>query len=145
MLSVPESAAKVTTLKRRAEFLRVRGGARWGTASFNLEAKPRASVPEQTGKGVAGGHGPRFGYTVTKQVGNAVVRNRIRRRLKEATRLIDLARLARSDCDYVIFAREAALRRPFHELQQDLRVALDRINRRLEPRDRRQALNQAQN
>ena len=75
----------LVTLKKRPEFLRIRGGTRWSSASFVLETKPRAApTPGRAPDGVgdAGVPDPRFGFTVTKQLGNAVVRNRIRRRLK---------------------------------------------------------------
>ena len=67
----------IDTLKKRAEFLRLRGGARWATPSCVVETKPAAD-PGATARG------PRFGFTVTKKLGNAVVRNRIRRRLRAA-------------------------------------------------------------
>jgi ribonuclease P protein component len=66
---------RLVTLKRRAEFLRVRGGSRWTTPGFVLEGRARGEP----------GHAPstaRFGFTVTKRMGKATVRNRIRRRLK---------------------------------------------------------------
>ena len=58
---------------------------------------------------------PRFGFTATKKLGNAVTRNRIRRRLKEAVRLVAPG-AARAGCDYVLIAREAAATRPFAAL-----------------------------
>jgi ribonuclease P protein component len=65
----------------------------------------------------------RFGFTVTKKLGNAVTRNRMRRRLKEVVRLVAPTR-ARAGCDYVLIAREAAATRPFAALEQDLAAAL---------------------
>ena len=113
----------LTTLKRRAEFLRVRGGFRWSTPTLVLEAKPRgwdpAAAPET--------QGARFGYTVSKKVGKAVVRNRVRRRLKAATR--ELMDSALPGYDYVIIARPAAAERSYAELRSDLAQALSRVNR----------------
>jgi ribonuclease P protein component len=122
----------LATLARRAEFLRVRGGARWTSASFVLEAKARP--PVNAGEGDPAG--ARFGFTVTKKLGSAVVRNRIRRRLKEAARHL-AASHTRADCDYVLIAREAALRRPFVDLVADLATALERVNRRAGAIERR--------
>src|SRR5262245_13646520 len=75
--------ASVTTRKVRAEFLRVRKGARWAGPAFVLEAKERNCDP---GDRAAARQEPRFGFTVTRQIGKAVERNRIRRRLKAAVR-----------------------------------------------------------
>lgn len=65
------------------------------------------------------GRPPRFGFTVTKKIGNAVVRNRIRRRLKEAVRLSAEGQAER-DTDYVLIGRRAALTLPFDRLTTDL-------------------------
>ncbi|MGH6842045.1 MAG: ribonuclease P protein component [Methylocella sp.] len=69
---------------------------------------------------------PRFGFTVTKQIGGAVERNRIRRRLKEAVRLLDPLP-ARPGHDYVVLARPEALCMPFQDLQGELIRALGKI------------------
>jgi ribonuclease P protein component len=65
----------------------------------------------------------RIGFTVTKKIGNAVVRNRTRRRLKEAARL-ELANDALVGVDLVLIGREATRGRDFRELRDDLRRAL---------------------
>ena len=65
----------------------------------------------------------RLGFTVTKRIGNAVVRNRIRRRLKEAARLV-LAEHPVSGIDLVLIGREGTRARDFEALQNDLRRAL---------------------
>lgn len=71
--------------------------------------------------------GPRFGFTITKKIGNAVVRNRIRRRLKAAlTPLTDA--LASPTHDYVVIARLPAFDIPFANLQKDLERALQRVH-----------------
>jgi ribonuclease P protein component len=120
---------RLVTLKRRPEFLNVRGGARWATPAFVLEAKRRRSaMPGET---------PRFGFTVSKQVGGAVERNRIKRRLKAATRDV-LLEHARRDYDYVLIARRPALDAAFAALVSDLANALERVHARSErpPRGR---------
>lgn len=109
------------TLKKRAEFLRVRGGARWASPSFVLEAKPRVECDKPSSP-------PRFGFTVTKRLGNAVIRNRIRRRLREATRVV-APDLAQAGFDYVLIARTRACDQPFRELTVELEQALGRVHR----------------
>jgi ribonuclease P protein component len=95
----------------------VRGGARWATPAFVLEAKRRNGEAE----------GARFGFTVSKQVGGAVERNRIRRRLKAAVRDV-LADRVRPDYDYVLIARRPALDTAYASLVAELVRALERVN-----------------
>jgi ribonuclease P protein component len=68
----------------------------------------------------------RVGFTVSKKVGNAVVRNRVRRRLREIARQVIPAQ-ARADLDYVLVGRQAALARDFGQMRQDLVEALKRL------------------
>jgi len=68
----------------------------------------------------------RVGFTVTRKVGNAVVRNRVRRRLREAARLV-MPGQARRDLDYVLVGRQATLARDFIALRQELLEALRRL------------------
>jgi ribonuclease P protein component len=112
------------TLKRRPEFLSVRGGGRWATLAFVLEGRPRsgAAVADAT---------PRFGFTVSKKVGGAVERNRIKRRLKAAARDV-LLEHARRNYDYVLVARRPALDAAFAALVSDLAEALKRVHARSE-------------
>jgi ribonuclease P protein component len=120
------AAVRLTTLKRRHEFLRVRGGGRWATAAFVLEGKQRDS---RAAESRAAAEIPRFGFTVSKRVGNAVERNRIRRRLKAAVRDVLLER-ARQDYDYVLIARRPALDASYAALVSDLAEALKRVHAR---------------
>lgn len=69
----------------------------------------------------------RFGFTVTRKVGNAVVRNRIRRRLREALRLAD-ALSSDPRTDYVVVAQSEVLGAAFARLRQDLETAVRRGN-----------------
>jgi ribonuclease P protein component len=71
-----------------------------------------------------------IGLTVTRKIGGAVVRNRARRRLREALRLI-LPGPALPGHDYVVVARPAALTCPFALLQEELAGALEQMGRRL--------------
>ncbi len=75
---------------------------------------------------VQGEPGPaRIGFTVTKKVGNAVIRNRTRRRLKEAARLLLRDRPV-SGVDLVLIGRDVTRTRPFLILIEDVRCALDK-------------------
>jgi ribonuclease P protein component len=125
---VKRPAARVTTLKRRPEFLRVRKGARWAAPAFVLEAKGREDDANR-----AAVDEPRFGFTVTRQIGKAVDRNRIRRRLRAALAEV-VARHARRDFDYVLIARRPALTAVYAELVAELAKALDRVHRPPPPR-----------
>jgi ribonuclease P protein component len=68
----------------------------------------------------------RVGFTVSRKVGNAVERNRVRRRLREIARQVIPAQ-GRSDLDYVLVGRQAALRRDFAALRNELVEALKRL------------------
>lgn len=109
-------------LKSRPEFLRVREGERRKGRYFILEVLDRKE-PETP---------PRAGFTVTKKQGNAVERNRMRRRMKEAVRLS--AQFAmQPGHDYVIVAHREALGAPFDELTKAL---VTRIASRQNPKGR---------
>ena len=102
-------------LKRRADFLRVASrGRKAAMPGLVLQALARPD-----------GGTARLGFTVTKKVGNAVVRNRTRRRLKEAARLLLQARPV-MDVDLVVVGRDGTRGRPFPALMDDLRRALDK-------------------
>ncbi len=111
---------KLTTLKKRSEFLRIRGGARCPTPPFVLETKLRTEPGSANDP-------PRFGFTVTKAIGGAVERNRIRRRLKAAVTAL-AATSARPGHDYVLIARKDALDLPFATLKKDLERAFHRVH-----------------
>jgi ribonuclease P protein component len=140
-------------LRRRADFLRAAKGMRFVARGLTLQAAPRA-IPSETMDRCAPGAPntfgagtrkdqtgnpldfppcvearPRFGFTVTKQSGGAVQRNRIRRRLKEALRLLNPLP-AQPGHDYVILARPEALGMPFLALQGELMRALGKIDAR---------------
>lgn len=123
-------SGKLQTLKKRAEFQRVRGGGRATSAAFVLEGKPRhGAEPDKNTAGRSAPDapsGPRFGFTITKKIGNAVTRNRIRRRLRAA--LQHLAPGANPATDYVIVARPAAADQEFTTLLADLKRALAKVD-----------------
>jgi ribonuclease P protein component len=104
-------------LRQRADFLAVANGARVNSAAFVLQSLSRDD------------DGPvRVGFTVTKKNGTATERNRIRRRLRELVKRLDV-RSMRPHSDYVLVGRRAALNRDFTTMLDDLRSALHRLDR----------------
>jgi len=102
-------------LRRRADYLAAAGGSKVATAAFVLQALKRDN-----------GGPVRVGFTVSKKVGNAVERNRVRRRLREVVRL-SAADGLRSGHDYVLIGRRAALALPFERITEDFKGALRRL------------------
>jgi ribonuclease P protein component len=88
----------VETLKKRADFLRLRKGRKFTTSFFILRALP---------SDVAGSGAIRVGYTVTTKCGNAVVRNRIKRRLRALVREL-FPEHAKTGYDYLLVALDSA-------------------------------------
>jgi ribonuclease P protein component len=107
-------------LKRRTDFRAAARGARAPAKAFVLQALKRADASE-------GGQTPRLGFTVSRQVGNAVERNRVKRRLREAARLSADDKFCAGH-DYVLIGRRAALALPFGDMLRDLDAALRRVN-----------------
>jgi ribonuclease P protein component len=104
-------------LRQRADFLAVADGARVNSAAFVVQSRQR------------GDDGPvRVGFTVTKKNGTATERNRIRRRLRELVKRLDVISM-RPHSDYVLVGRRAALNRDFTTMLDDLRSALHRLER----------------
>jgi ribonuclease P protein component len=102
-------------LKRRAEFLRAAAsGRKAAVGGVVLQALARPDTDPA-----------RLGFTVTPKVGNAVVRNRTRGRLKEAARLV-LNERPLAGVDLVLIGRDSTRKRDFMILQDDIRRALDR-------------------
>ena len=112
-------AAALARLKRRVEFLRV-AAARRKVVTPGAVGPAAPRVP-------ADGEGARIGFTATRTVGAAVVRNRARRRLKEAVRAA--ADGAAAGVDYVVIARAGTLDRPFLDLIGDVRNAFAALGR----------------
>ena len=103
-------------LTRRQDFLAAAKAVAFGTPGFLLQMRNR----EDTGAA-------RVGFTCTKKLGNAVARNRIKRRLREIVRL-SLGTVAQPSHDYVLIGRSAAATRDFEKLQSDLISALSKIH-----------------
>jgi ribonuclease P protein component len=110
----------VERLKTRAAFRAVARGKRISRPGFVLQALKAASSERRR---------PRFGFTVTNKIGNAVVRNRIRRRLREAVRLAGAAH-GEFGTDYVLVGRRAALSLEFDQLVTDLLSGITALSRR---------------
>ncbi len=107
----------------RRDFLRVAGGRRkWVAPGLILQVLP-PETPVQVG---LASQGRRVGYTASKKVGNAVLRNRAKRRLRAAAQLV-MASHAAPDHDYVIIARGETARRSFAQLAADLEAGLRRL------------------
>ena len=104
-------------LRQRADFLAVANGARTNAAAFVVQSRRRDD------------DGPvRVGFTVTRKNGTATERNRIRRRLRELVKRLDVISM-RPHSDYVLVGRRAALNRGFATMLDDLRSALHRLDR----------------
>ena len=105
--------ADVSVIRKRADFLAANRGLRVARPGFVLLAHPN------------GGLGKRFGVTVTKKIGNAVVRNRMKRRFRELLRAA-LPDSGLPDHDHVLIGREGGIERDFAALRAELGQALAR-------------------
>lgn len=125
--------ARLNTLKNRRDFARLKSARKWVTPAFVMHGARRPDEP-----GCEEINYPRFGFTVSghavaregpngRKRGGAVRRNRARRRLKEALRLV-APQDARPDFDYIVIGRAAALDRDFADLVKDLRTAFARVH-----------------
>jgi ribonuclease P protein component len=104
-------------LRRRVDFLAVSGAARTASPAFVVQRRAR------------GDDGPvRVGFTVSKKVGTATERNRVRRRLRELVKRAGVISM-RPHSDYVLVGRRGALHRGFAIMLEDLRLALHRLDR----------------
>jgi ribonuclease P protein component len=112
-------AVSFCVLTKRADFLKAASARRQGTGSFLLQARDRDDQSPII----------RVGFTASKKIGNAVLRNRAKRRLRALAREV-LPTLAQPGWDYVLVARPAAtVSRLFAEMFSDLQIALRAVHR----------------
>lgn len=103
-------------MRLRADFLKANGGLRVGTPGFVLLVKPRGD----------GSPGVRIGYTVTRKIGNAVTRNRIKRRFRAVVHQV-LGDHGIAGADHVLIGRGEAMTRDFALMCDDLVRALAKV------------------
>lgn len=119
--SCPEQAkATLQTLRKRSDFLAAARARRQATHGMIVQARRRP--PGHPAQGI------RVGYTCSKKVGNAVARNRAKRRLREVARQL-LPQLGHDGWDYVLIGRrDGTIERPFDGLLSDLTYALTKLH-----------------
>ncbi len=111
-----QRVVQMKRLQRRQDFLSAARGQSWATRGSVVQARNRGDSEP-----------PRIGFTATRRLGGAVVRNHIRRRLKEAVRT-GLADELKPGYDYVFIGRSQTASRPFDQLKTDLRDAVRKIH-----------------
>ena len=122
MPTVQSNSVPITRLKRRRDFVSItRRGQKWATPGLILQSHRRKDAETTSRDGI------RVGFTVTKKVGNAVIRNRARRRLKAVAGDV-IATHGQDLFDYVLIGRAGTLKRPYALLVSDLKTAMQRLN-----------------
>ena len=109
---------RLDTLRRRADFVAAARARYQGAPGLTVQMRDRGDDDPTV----------RVGFTCSKKVGNAVARNRAKRRLREIARL-DLPHLAKPGHDYVLIGkRDVTATRPFADLRADLARALAKLS-----------------
>lgn len=120
-MSQPPREPGLIRLKKRREFLAVAGANRkWATPGMVVQVRIRP--PGEDGEDVV-----RIGFTTSRKVGNAVVRNRARRRLRACVDAI-LPGQVKPGLDIVVIGRQATPGRPFAALKDDFLKSLKKLN-----------------
>ena len=114
----PQEAQRLGTIKKRADFLAANSGQRASTPGFILLVRDRKDADPAM----------RVGFTVTKKIGGAVVRNRMKRRFRALAREIVPAR-GIPGSDHVMIGRTKGIERDYGQLRNELAGALDRLRR----------------
>src|SRR5687768_18291584 len=114
--SRPQEAQRLVTLRKRADFLAANAGKRTATPGFVLLVRNREDRDPAI----------RVGFTVTKKIGGAVVRNRMKRRFRALAREI-LPTEGLSGADHVMIGRSGGIERDFQQLRSDLSGALRKV------------------
>lgn len=118
---------RLDVLKKRRDFLACARGRRWSAPGFLLQGRQREADEDNAGA-------VRIGFTCSRRVGNAVTRNRAKRRLREVAREV-LPKHGRPGWDYVLVGfPETTVARPFWKMLRDFETALGRVH---EPRTKR--------
>src|SRR5438270_923246 len=113
-----QEAQRLVTIKKRADFLAANGGRRVSTPGFILLVRDRKDADPAM----------RVGFTVTKKIGGAVIRNRMKRRFRELAREIVPAR-GIAGSDHVMIGRLKGVERDFSLLRSELERALDGLRK----------------
>jgi ribonuclease P protein component len=123
-LNITEVAPAIHRLKHRRDFLlAAQQGRKWSTEGLVLQLRNRVTWEALHGLEFTA---IRVGFTVTKKVGNSVIRNRVRRRLKAAADEV-LGNTEISGMDLVIIGRMGTIKRPYSALIKDLQTALKKL------------------
>ncbi|MBO4294384.1 MAG: ribonuclease P protein component [Alphaproteobacteria bacterium] len=113
---------KILHLKKRRDFIRVADGIRMVVSTVILQAAPSLSINPVPFK---------VGFTTTKKIGRAVVRTRVRRRLRAVVREV-FPSLAKDNVEYVLIGRYNTVSCPYKTLKSDIKWALKKANEMIE-------------
>jgi ribonuclease P protein component len=114
----PQEAQRLVTISKRADFIAANSGLRAATPGFVLLVRDREDANPLM----------RVGFTVTKKIGGAVVRNRMKRRFRALAREI-VAEHGFAGADHVMIGRAKGIERDFSLLRSELGGALDRLRK----------------
>ena len=127
---VENKQLSIRTLKNRSDFLRVaKQNKKWISSSMVVQISPSLYNKHQQISDI------RVGFTASKKVGNAVLRNKAKRRLREVVRHV-MTTEGKENYDYVIIARDVATLNPFNQLIRDMKWSLKRLHDSLDQNER---------